>query len=249
MPDLAEILESGRGDVEVLRVNGLKGLNLRLRGMPKKRTPNLLQISGRDDHVVCVYAQRVQSRASANWGQWESLRSRLFEPGDLSSESRARLLAMHRPPTKFWSKLRKAVSVPARQAILKGPTDALQIRAGGECAGSGPAKVNSKLAVASKTFLSGAQRLIRSGHADAALDLLYDAVDERMRIGEFEQLDAILSGVQPAHFAVDILLGILTATLPARGRLPSRKALCERIEQTLKDRGEYEPGLLAGLEG
>jgi len=80
------------------------------------------------------------------------------------------------------------------------------------------------------------------------LDLIYDSVDELMRQGEFQQLDALLAGLPVAEMSVDVLLGYLTASLPARSRLPSRNALYAKTEQTLKERGELEAGLLHGLE-
>lgn len=49
--------------------------------------------------------------------------------------------------------------------------------------------------------------------------------------------------------SVDVLLGILTATLPASSRLASRSKLFGQIAETLEKRGEYEEGLLTGLEG
>jgi hypothetical protein len=99
-----------------------------------------------------------------------------------------------------------------------------------------------------KSFISRARELDARGHTDAALDLIYDSVDKLMRDGQFSKLDAILSGVPVASLTADILLGLLTASLPARNRLPSRKPLFRQIEQTFKNRGQLEPGLLTGLE-
>lgn len=44
------------------------------------------------------------------------------------------------------------------------------------------------------------------------------------------------------------MLGMLTATLPARSHLPSRPAFVQAVATTLKKRGELEPNLLDGLE-
>lgn len=98
------------------------------------------------------------------------------------------------------------------------------------------------------SFIIRATELDARGHTDAALDLIYDSVDKLMRDGQFPTLDSILSGVPVAELTVDILLGLLTATLPARNRLHSRNPLFRQIEQTLKNRGQLEPGLLTGLE-
>jgi hypothetical protein len=41
---------------------------------------------------------------------------------------------------------------------------------------------------------------------------------------------------------------VLTATLPARRSLPARRAILPVIEQALRSRGDYEEGLMTGLE-
>jgi hypothetical protein len=100
-----------------------------------------------------------------------------------------------------------------------------------------------------ETFVQRAQRLDKGGHSDAALDLIYDSVDELMQKEDFPKLDSILAKVRASDHSVDVLLGILTATLPARNRLRLRAKLFKDIERLLRERGEYEQGLLTGLEG
>jgi antitoxin (DNA-binding transcriptional repressor) of toxin-antitoxin stability system len=100
-----------------------------------------------------------------------------------------------------------------------------------------------------ETFVLRAQRLDRRGRTDAALDLIYDQVDESMHRAQFDRLDSILANLPVADLSMDILLGILTATLPATRRLGSRAKLFQKIEQVLRNRGDYEEGLLVGLEG
>jgi hypothetical protein len=94
-----------------------------------------------------------------------------------------------------------------------------------------------------------AQRLDRRGRTDAALDLIYDQVDEWLHRPQFDRLDSILANLPVADLSIHLLLGILTATLPAIRRLDSRTRLFQEIERVLKDRGDYEEGLLVGLEG
>ncbi|GEM_PF-3160616 len=98
-------------------------------------------------------------------------------------------------------------------------------------------------------FINRVQQLDRRGHTDSALDLLYDSVDELMRRQEFGHLDSLLARLEPSQFSVDILLGLLTATLPAKSRIPARATLFEKSEKTLTQRGENDVGLLTGLEG
>lgn len=99
-----------------------------------------------------------------------------------------------------------------------------------------------------ESFISRAARLDVQGYTDDALDLIYDAVDELLRNGQFAKLDALLVAVPVPEYSVDILLGILTATLPAKSQLPSRTSLMESTRESLVDRGEYTEGLLTGLE-
>jgi len=98
-------------------------------------------------------------------------------------------------------------------------------------------------------FVARARRLDEHRRTEAALDLIYDAVDQLMRDNQFERLDSMLVQTRVDDLSVDILLGILTATLPAKTRLPSRVAFFLAVEQLLKRRGDYEQGLLTGLEG
>jgi hypothetical protein len=98
-----------------------------------------------------------------------------------------------------------------------------------------------------ESFVSRALRLDRRDHIDAALDLLYDGFDELFRRGEFARADTFLSQVTVDECSVDFLLGILTASLPARGRLPSREQFYRAVELHLQSRGEFEEGLLTGL--
>lgn len=115
----------------------------------------------------------------------------------------------------------------------------------------GQANEQHRISVRGKTtesFLDRAQRLDKHGRVDAALDLIYDSVDEMMRSGDFNKLDALLTRLQLSELSTDLLIGLLTATLPARGRLATRKSFFCRVEEILRQRGEYENSLLMGLD-
>lgn len=99
-----------------------------------------------------------------------------------------------------------------------------------------------------ETFIDRARRLDEQGQADAALDLLYDSIDELLKTGKFNEVDEILSQMDVSEYSADILLGVLTATLPARDELKSRPQFFREVEQSLRRRGEYEDCLLVGLE-
>jgi hypothetical protein len=80
------------------------------------------------------------------------------------------------------------------------------------------------------------------------MDLIYDRIDELMRRDQLPALDALLQSAPADELTVDVLLALLTATLPVKKRLTSRPELFHRTESVLRERGEYEDGLLTGLE-
>ncbi len=98
-------------------------------------------------------------------------------------------------------------------------------------------------------FFERAIRLDTHGHNEFALDLIYDSVDQLLFNQAFSQLDAILAKIDVSVASTDLILAILTSTLPPKSRLPSRHSLLERFESQLKADGEFEEGLLVGLEG
>lgn len=100
----------------------------------------------------------------------------------------------------------------------------------------------------SEGFLQRAMRLEKQGAVDAALDLVYDQVDGMLKTGRFDQVNRLLSMVEAESLSLDLLLGLLTVTLPARSKLPDRGRLFSGAETALKKRGQWEEGLLAGLE-
>ena len=63
-----------------------------------------------------------------------------------------------------------------------------------------------------------------SSTTDAMLDKVYDKVGEMLRGGRFDCLDRFLGVAVCLPVSTNILLALLTATLPAKRRLPSRPA-------------------------
>ncbi len=98
------------------------------------------------------------------------------------------------------------------------------------------------------SFIRHAQRLDAQRRTDEALDLIYDSVDQLLRSNQFPELDAVIAGVAVDECSTDLLLGLLTATLPARSKLPARKDFFRAIDRSLKTRREHEDGLLTELE-
>ena len=97
-------------------------------------------------------------------------------------------------------------------------------------------------------FLQPVMQLERRGHIDAALDVLYDRMDALLKAKQFAAMDALLQQANVDSLSIDVILGLLTASLPARSRLPARSKFYAEAETSIKRRGEWADGLLAGLE-
>lgn len=82
---------------------------------------------------------------------------------------------------------------------------------------------------------------------DSDLDRVFDRIDAMMRDGKFRLLNELIENINAEDLPIDMLLGILTATLPARSKLPARAKLLDDTRETLTRRGEYKPAVLAGL--
>lgn len=105
-----------------------------------------------------------------------------------------------------------------------------------------------KVEARSELFFAGLAQLDRRGNVDAALDYLYDQVDAAFKEGRFSDIDELLKIVPVENYSADLLLGFLTATLPARSRLRARGEFFKRAETIIRERGEWVSGLLVGLE-
>ena len=97
-------------------------------------------------------------------------------------------------------------------------------------------------------FFELAEQLVRVGHSDAALDLIYDGVDALMRSGDLGRLAALLETADPFQSDVDVCIALLSASLPVRQSLPVRRLLYESLFRRLTGLGEDAPQALAGLD-
>ena len=99
-----------------------------------------------------------------------------------------------------------------------------------------------------RSFLENARRLDEHRQTDAALDLIFDQIDEMLLAGKFVEVDQLLQDISPSDYSVELLLGILTATLPAKDELSSRAQFFQQVREVLRERGELKEGLLVGLD-
>lgn len=106
----------------------------------------------------------------------------------------------------------------------------------------------AKKASAESSLVKRLTAIEASGKRDKALDELYDAIDEMLYEGKLPELGDLLEELDVSEMSIHVMLGFLTATLPARDQLSSaREALKSRVEAELRHRGEFRESLLAGL--
>lgn len=98
-------------------------------------------------------------------------------------------------------------------------------------------------------WLSQAIEANAAGQLGRALDIIYDAIDDKLLAGKFDEVDASLRLVDVRVLDTAMLIGILTITSWARSRLPFRNEFFELVRQELDRRGENDPRNLQGLEG
>ena len=109
-----------------------------------------------------------------------------------------------------------------------------------------PGSVDRKSQVASGIRDAIQQEL--DGNVCRALDIVYSRVSELIRLEWIEQLNNEIESIDPNEIGTDVLLGILTSTLPVRSQLPARSKLYHAAFKILKQRKHFERGILDGLE-
>ena len=108
--------------------------------------------------------------------------------------------------------------------------------------------VRAPAAARRRSFLDRARRLDERGQTDSALDLIFDQIDELLLARHFDNVNQLLKDAVANDYSAEMLLGVLTATLPAKDRLPNRRDFFQRASQVLESRGEHQDSLLVGLE-
>src|SRR5690606_23764698 len=78
-----------------------------------------------------------------------------------------------------------------------------------------------------ESFLARVQAFSDRKLLDSAIDFINEYFDAMFRQNEFSVCDAVLSAIPIYSVDTDILLAILTATLPARSRLQNRHSFFE----------------------
>lgn len=79
---------------------------------------------------------------------------------------------------------------------------------------------------------------------DKNLDLIYDLFDDLLTNEKFETIDLLLSIIDTAG-DFDILLGVLTSTLPGKNELYNRTAFYQKLSQ--REEAKEDTLILYGL--
>jgi len=79
------------------------------------------------------------------------------------------------------------------------------------------------------------------------IDEIIDVIDENLRADRFEGVDNTLRSLDVRILDTDELIAYLSSTLPAKSKLPYRPEFYSSAEIEIRNRGEYEKGLLDGL--
>lgn len=90
----------------------------------------------------------------------------------------------------------------------------------------------------------------RNGGVDRTLDLIYDHFDHCFLCRQFHEVDSFLHEVQVDRVCSDVLIAILTASLPAKQKLTNRADFLSLVRPTLIGRHGRAATqvLLRGLE-
>lgn len=97
-------------------------------------------------------------------------------------------------------------------------------------------------------WLSKALEQDQLGHSDEALDIIFDNIDVMLLNGNFNGVDNLLVSVDPTEHSLDMALGLLTSTLPAKFKLENRNRFYELVKEDLIKHNALEEGLLVGLD-
>ncbi len=98
------------------------------------------------------------------------------------------------------------------------------------------------------TWLNKAKDIDRVGKSDEALDIVYDNIDKMLSNNNFIGVDSLLSEIDINEYSVDMLLGLLTSTLPAKNKLENRKYLLELATENVLNAGVYGVEIFVGLD-
>ncbi|MFO7561391.1 MAG: hypothetical protein R6X02_02005 [Enhygromyxa sp.] len=84
-------------------------------------------------------------------------------------------------------------------------------------------------------WLASLYELVEQGSIDEAIDLLFDHVNDLLFDDRADECDELLQAIDLDRLDTNLLVSLLSVTLPARAVLPSRPALVERVDRRLTE--------------
>lgn len=100
----------------------------------------------------------------------------------------------------------------------------------------------------SELMLNLSQDLCNQGYEDRALDHIYDTVDNLLKLGEFDTIDAIFINIDTTQYDTVILIALLTTTKPAKSKLQHYDDLFHKVKKEILNREGDIGDLLIGLD-
>jgi len=87
-----------------------------------------------------------------------------------------------------------------------------------------------------------------SGEPDAAADMVFDRIDQAVAGNRFDEIEALLRADIVPLCTEDVLIALLTATLPAKNHLPGRAEWVRAAKDRLITAFGYDDAVTAGFE-
>lgn len=97
-------------------------------------------------------------------------------------------------------------------------------------------------------FMSEAIANFETDGIKLALRSIYRNCRLMIMMNMVEEIDSEIAAMDFSNTDTDLLLGLLTATLPRKSELNNRKQLYKETKRLLKKRGQFERGILDGLQ-
>lgn len=97
-------------------------------------------------------------------------------------------------------------------------------------------------------WLGELYRLVKNDSIDPAIDLLFDKISQMIEDEDFSDCDQLIRVIDTDQLDTNLLVAVLSVTLPVSNLLLHRRALIERVEKRLLDIApERLDNLLSGL--
>ena len=77
-------------------------------------------------------------------------------------------------------------------------------------------------------------KLVKENRNDAALDILFDHIDDMFLAGKFKECDKVLPTIDLERLNTSLLVGLMMITFAAKDKLTYREQMLINIEDRLK---------------